>query len=422
MISIFRIRSVHNLYKPFVYDSHKCLLFGRYGGILNFSHALNSSMLVYTDKTIDGRPGSTAKQYNYCRHRPRTFSPQLNINFSCSSQCRFTSTNIKSSISSILLSDRKKLLEKYSAVRLVDSSSDSIKPYLKLMRIDRPIGTWLLFWPCGWSIGMAAVPSCLPPLDLLTLFAVGAFIMRGAGCTINDMWDRDIDGKVSRTKDRPLVSGALSQWDALVFLSGQLGLGLLVLLQLNWPSILLGASSLGLVVLYPLMKRVTYWPQLILGMTFNWGALLGWSAVHGSCDWTVCLPLYTAGICWTIIYDTIYAHQDKVDDLRLGIKSTAIKFGEDTKAILSVFGSLMVGGLVLSGIQCGQTWPYYSAVTVVAAHLANQLLTLNINNPTDCGQKFLSNQRVGLILFLGIILGNLLKEKPASDEDPVLDK
>ncbi|XP_046666055.1 4-hydroxybenzoate polyprenyltransferase, mitochondrial isoform X2 [Homalodisca vitripennis] len=290
------------------------------------------------------------------------------------------------------------------------------------MRIDRPIGTWLLFWPCGWSIGMAAVPSCLPPLDLLTLFAVGAFIMRGAGCTINDMWDKDIDGKVARTKDRPLVSGALSQWDALVFLSGQLGLGLLVLLQLNWSSILLGASSLGLVVLYPLMKRITYWPQLILGMTFNWGALLGWSAVHGSCDWTVCLPLYTAGICWTIIYDTIYAHQDKVDDLRLGIKSTAIKFGEDTKTILSVFGGLMVGGLVLSGIQCGQTWPYYSAVSVVAAHLANQLLTLNINNPTDCGQKFLSNQRVGLILFLGIVLGNLLKEMPASDEAPVLDK
>ncbi|KAG8267167.1 Para-hydroxybenzoate--polyprenyltransferase, mitochondrial precursor (PHB:polyprenyltransferase) [Homalodisca vitripennis] len=178
----------------------------------------------------------------------------------------------------------------------------------------------------------------------------------------------------------------------------------------------------GLVVLYPLMKRITYWPQLILGMTFNWGALLGWSAVHGSCDWTVCLPLYTAGICWTIIYDTIYAHQDKVDDLRLGIKSTAIKFGEDTKTILSVFGGLMVGGLVLSGIQCGQTWPYYSAVSVVAAHLANQLLTLNINNPTDCGQKFLSNQRVGLILFLGIVLGNLLKEMPASDEAPVLDK
>ncbi|KAG8267169.1 Para-hydroxybenzoate--polyprenyltransferase, mitochondrial precursor (PHB:polyprenyltransferase) [Homalodisca vitripennis] len=222
MISIYRIRSMHHLYKPFFYDSHKCLLFGRYSRILNFNNELNSSMLIYTDKRIEGRSSLTDKQYKYCKYRPRTSSSQLNINCICSSQCRCTSTNIKSSFVSILLSDRKKFLEKFSAVRLVDSSSDSIKPYLKLMRIDRPIGTWLLFWPCGWSIGMAAVPSCLPPLDLLTLFAVGAFIMRGAGCTINDMWDKDIDGKVARTKDRPLVSGALSQWDVLVFLSGQL--------------------------------------------------------------------------------------------------------------------------------------------------------------------------------------------------------
>lgn len=277
------------------------------------------------------------------------------------------------------------------------------------MRIDRPIGTWLLFWPCGWSIAMAASPGCLPPLDTLALFGAGALVMRGAGCTINDMWDKDIDGKVARTKDRPLVSGALSQWDALVFLSGQLGLGLLILLQLNWYSVLLGASSLGLVVLYPLMKRVTYWPQLILGMTFNWGALLGWSAVHGACDWSVCLPLYTAGVCWTIVYDTIYAHQDKVDDLRLGIKSTALKFGQHTSTVLSGFSAVMLASLVLSGVQSAQTWPFYSSVAIVAGHLANQLYTLNIDNPNDCGKKFVSNQRVGLILFLGIVLGNLLK-------------
>ncbi|XP_066998844.2 4-hydroxybenzoate polyprenyltransferase, mitochondrial isoform X2 [Anabrus simplex] len=232
------------------------------------------------------------------------------------------------------------------AAVIVNNFPTNVQPYLKLMRIDRPIGSWLLFWPCGWSIAMCAEAGALPDVKMLALFGLGAFVMRGAGCTINDMWDKDIDNKVSRTKDRPLVSGALTQMDAIVFLAGQLGIGLLILLQLNWYSVLLGASSLGLVIIYPLMKRVTHWPQLILGMTFNWGALLGWSAVQGSCDWSVCLPLYVAGICWTIVYDTIYAHQ---------------------------------------------------------------IYTLNVHNPQDCANKFKSNQRVGLILFGGIVVGTLLK-------------
>nr|CAD7440922.1 unnamed protein product [Timema bartmani] len=305
------------------------------------------------------------------------------------------------------------------AATLVHNSSSLVQPYLKLMRIDRPIGSWLLFWPCGWGIAMSTSPGSFPDPHMLILFGIGAVVMRGAGCTINDMWDRDIDGKVSRTKDRPLVSGALSQFDALVFLAGQLGLGLLVLLQLNWYTVLLGASSLGLVIIYPLMKRVTYWPQLILGMTFNWGALLGWSAVQGACDWSVCLPLYAAGVCWTIVYDTIYAHQDKADDYLLGIKSTALKFGDKTKLWLSGFSSTMVSGLVLSGLQCDQTWPYYTAVGLVAAHLAKQLYTLDINNPTDCSNKFISNQRVGLLLFLGIVLGTLMKPEVISDKEEI---
>lgn len=172
----------------------------------------------------------------------------------------------------------------------------------------------MLFWPCAWSIALSASPGTLPDLSSLALFGIGAFIMRGAGCTINDMWDKDIDAKVERTKNRPLVNGQISQLDALVFLSGQLSVGLMVLMQLNWPSILLGASSLGLVIIYPLMKRITYWPQFVLGMTFNWGALLGWCATQGTVDWIACLPLYTAGVCWTIVYDTIYAHQ--VNDRR----------------------------------------------------------------------------------------------------------
>ena len=156
---------------------------------------------------------------------------------------------------------------------------------------------------------MAAGPGTLPNAHILSVFAVGAFVMRGAGCTINDLWDKDLDGKVERTRSRPLAAGQLTTLDALVFLGGQLGVGLLCLIQLNAYSILLGASSLGLVVLYPLMKRYTYWPQMVLGLTFNWGALLGWSAIHGSCDWAVCLPLYVGCVLWTLVYDTIYAHQ-----------------------------------------------------------------------------------------------------------------
>lgn len=241
-------------------------------------------------------------------------------------------------------------------------------------------------------------------------------VMRGAGCTINDMWDRDIDSKVERTKDRPLVTGDVKMKEAVAFLGAQLSVGLAILLQLNWYSVFLGASSLGLVVSYPLMKRFTYWPQLVLGFTFNWGALLGYSAIKGYVDLPICLPLYFAGVCWTIVYDTIYAHQDKTDDLRLGIKSTALKFNEDTKIWLSGFASVMIGSLVLSGMMNCQTWPYYTSVALVAAHIASQIGTLQINNVKDCAGKFISNSRVGLILFCGIVLGTLLKRKGNSEQ------
>ncbi|XP_012530333.2 4-hydroxybenzoate polyprenyltransferase, mitochondrial [Monomorium pharaonis] len=296
------------------------------------------------------------------------------------------------------------------AAKLVNNASSKVQPYMKLMRIDRPIGSWLLFWPCGWSIALAAPAGALPDLYMLTLFGMGAFIMRGAGCTINDMWDQDIDKMVIRTKDRPLVTGQITSKQSLIFLAGQLSLGLLILLQLNWYSVFLGASSLGLVIIYPLMKRITYWPQLILGMTFNWGTLLGWSAVRGSCDWSICLPLYLAGICWTILYDTIYAHQDRMDDILLGMKSTAIKFGEDTKFYLSGFSIIMIASLITSGILTTQTWPYYTAVGLIATHISNQIYTLNINNPSDCAKKFISNHKIGMLLFIGIVLGNLMKK------------
>ncbi|CAN8005896.1 unnamed protein product [Ixodes hexagonus] len=295
--------------------------------------------------------------------------------------------------------------------KCVQMAPSTLQPYLRLMRADRPIGTWLLMWPGAWSIGLATQAGCLPDLKLLALFGAGAFLMRGAGCTINDMWDRNIDKKVERTKCRPLASHQLSMFDALVFTGGQLGLSALILVQLNWYSIVLGASSVILVSLYPAMKRITYWPQLTLGLTINWGALLGWAAVHGSCDWSVVLPLYTASLCWTLIYDTIYAHQasDKVDDAVIGMKSTALKFGDRTKRYLCLFSTGMVGNLVVCGLASGQSWPFYVAVVATGAHLANQVYTLKLDEPADCARKFVSNRQIGFVMFLGILCSSLVR-------------
>ncbi|GFU20510.1 4-hydroxybenzoate polyprenyltransferase, mitochondrial [Nephila pilipes] len=292
---------------------------------------------------------------------------------------------------------------------LVNKAPFGVQPYLRLMRVDKPIGTWLLLWPCYWSISFAS-SSGLPDPSLLALFGAGAFLMRGAGCTINDLWDKDIDAKVARTKIRPLAKGDISTLDAWMFLGGQLSLALLVLLQLNWHSIVLGASSLALVITYPLVKRVSFWPQLMLGLTFNWGALLGWSAVHASCDWSVVLPLYAACISWTMIYDTIYAHQDKVDDVLVKIKSTALKFGDDTKYYLASFSASMVGLLLVTGYTCQQTWPFYTSVGLTSVLLMSQIKNLNIDDPQNCWKIFKSNRKIGLIIFLGIIGGNLAKE------------
>ncbi|XP_071846482.1 4-hydroxybenzoate polyprenyltransferase, mitochondrial-like isoform X1 [Apostichopus japonicus] len=303
---------------------------------------------------------------------------------------------------------------------LVDGAPKKMQPYLKLMRLDKPIGSWLLYWPGAWSIALAAQPGQFPDLSLLALFGVGALIMRGAGCTINDMWDKDFDKSVERTKNRPLAAGDITPFQALVFLGGQLSLGLAVLLSLNWYSVILGASSMLFVVTYPLMKRITYWPQAVLGLTFNWGALLGWAAVKGSCDWGVVLPLYVAGVSWTLVYDTIYGHQDKDDDLMIGLKSTSILLGDRTKIWLTGFSFTMVSSLVLTGYMSDQTVPYYIATALIAAHLGVQIGTLNINDPEDCWKKFRSNNRVGAILFAGIVAGSLAKV--ALDKQPKVER
>ncbi|GAA5932866.1 4-hydroxybenzoate octaprenyltransferase [Sporobolomyces koalae] len=282
-----------------------------------------------------------------------------------------------------------------------------INPYLSLARLDKPIGTWLLFWPCAWGITMASYSALVPATTWawnLALFGTGAIVMRGAGCVINDLWDRDIDKKVERTKLRPLASGEVKPIQALTFLGGQLSLGLAILTQLNWYSIALGASSLSLVVLYPLMKRITYWPQFVLGLAFNWGALLGSSAVLGHCDWQVALPLYAGSVAWTIVYDTIYAHQDKTDDVHANVKSTALLFGDRSLPILTGFSTGFVSLLALSGYLNGQGPAFYlMSVGGAAAHLAWQLRSVDWDQRDSCWKFFGSNRDLGAIVATGLV-------------------
>jgi len=281
-------------------------------------------------------------------------------------------------------------------------------PYAQLMRLDKPIGTWVLAWPGFWSITLAAEAGHLPDMKLLVLFGLGAVLLRGAGCTINDIWDRNLDKQVERTRSRPLASGALRVHHAIGLLGAQLLLGLGILLQLNDYSKVLGASSLLLVGTYPLMKRFTYWPQAYLGLTINWGALLGWAAVQGTCNWSVVLPLYAAGINWTLVYDTIYAHQDKRDDMVAGVKSTALLFGDRTKDWLSGFATASTLGFTMAGAAAGCAWPYYVGVGGAAAHMAWQIRAVNLDNGKDCMEKFVSNKWVGAMVFAGGLGGQLL--------------
>mmetsp|Transcript_61950 Transcript_61950/g.146800 ORF Transcript_61950/g.146800 Transcript_61950/m.146800 type:complete len:292 (-) Transcript_61950:22-897(-) len=279
------------------------------------------------------------------------------------------------------------------------------QPYLLLARLDKPIGTWLLLWPCAWSIALAAPVGVLPDVGLMLRFATGAVVMRGAGCTINDMWDHDIDAKVARTRTRPLADGTLTQMDALRFLGLQLSAGLAILLSLNTYSVMLGAASMALVVVYPLMKRYSDWPQLVLGLCFNWGALLGASAVLGYCPWSACIPMYLGSVAWTLSYDTIYAHQDKVDDAKIGMRSTALLLGEWTKPACAAWSCLFISGLALSGADVGLGAPFYASLLGASAHLAWQVGTVDLGKPADCAAKFRSNRWIGLIVFVGIVLG-----------------
>jgi 4-hydroxybenzoate polyprenyltransferase len=279
-----------------------------------------------------------------------------------------------------------------------------LRPYLRLARLDRPIGSWLLLIPCWWSVALAAIHAgAQVNLWHGALFFVGAFAMRGAGCTWNDIVDRDLDARVERTRSRPIPSGQVSVRAAAAFLILQALVGLAVLLQFNLFTIATGFASLAVVVVYPFMKRITYWPQIVLGLAFSWGALMGWPATFARLDLPAFL-LYAGSICWVIGYDTVYAHQDREDDALVGIKSTALLFGARTKPMLALFYSLAVVLIALAGWSAGAGFVFAIGVLAFAAHLAWQIGRLDVDDPLLCLSVFKSNRDAGLILLVGMVL------------------
>jgi 4-hydroxybenzoate polyprenyltransferase len=283
--------------------------------------------------------------------------------------------------------------------------AESLRPYAHLARWDRPIGTWLVLFPGWWTLALASggVRGDLlqwETLQLFLIFAAGAFLVRGAGCTVNDIWDRDIDGGVERTQTRPLAAGTVTLKQALGFAGLQFLLGLLLLLQLNHFTIMIGVASVLPICLYPLLKRVTWWPQLGLGLVFNISALMGWAAVTGTLAWTA-IFIYIGCICWTIGYDTIYAHQDREDDARLGLKSTARLFGKHSKPLVGLFYVL--------------AWLFWTAASLIifthgwlmllpGLHLLWQLVVWRTDDPESCLKIFRSNRTLGWIVFILFLL------------------
>jgi 4-hydroxybenzoate polyprenyltransferase len=277
------------------------------------------------------------------------------------------------------------------------------RPYLRLARFDRPIGAWLLLFPCWWGQALAelSLGHAYPSPSYLLLFLAGGFIMRGAGCTYNDLIDKDYDAKVARTAARPIPSGQVSVAEARMFLVVLCLAGFVILIQFNLFTILLGASSLALVAVYPFMKRFTYWPQIMLGLTFKWGALVGWSAVTGSLS-AAPIALYAGCVLWTIGYDTIYAHQDKEDDALVGLKSTALRLGDATPRWLAGFyaGAILLWGL--AGVLAGARLLFFLSLALSAVQMAWQVSTLVSSDPTNCLARFRSNRLIGWLLLAGL--------------------
>src|ERR1700676_905759 len=305
-----------------------------------------------------------------------------------------------------------------AAARVADATGNWVdtrapmwsRPYLRLARFDRPIGSWLVLMACWWAAGLAtAVSGAIGQLPgLVLLFFVGAFVMRGAGCTWNDITDRDLDALVERTRSRPIPAGQVSVPQALAFLVVQALVGLAVLLQFNRFAVATGIASLLIVAVYPFMKRITWWPQIVLGLAFSWGALMGFAVTLGRIDATALL-LYAGSIAWVIGYDTIYAHQDAEDDALIGVKSTARLFGEHTPQALMVFYALAV---VLIGVAMGLAgagWAAWIGLAAFAAHLVWQIARLKIGDPAQCLRVFKSNRDAGLLLFAGLLVDAVMR-------------
>jgi 4-hydroxybenzoate polyprenyltransferase len=305
-----------------------------------------------------------------------------------------------------------------AAARVADATGNWVdthappwsRPYLRLSRLDRPIGSWLLLMPCWWSAALAAgIIGKLGQLPfILVLFFGGAFVMRGAGCTWNDITDRDLDAKVERTRSRPIPAGQVSVPQALVFLVAQALVGLVVLLQFNRFAVATGIASLVIVAVYPFMKRITWWPQIVLGLAFSWGALMGFAVTLARIDATALL-LYLGSIAWVIGYDTIYAHQDAEDDALIGIKSTALLFGARTRPALIVFYGLAV---VLIGAALALAGAHVFAwigLAAFGAHLVWQIRRLQISDPALCLRIFKSNRDAGLWLFAGLLVDAMMR-------------
>jgi len=287
----------------------------------------------------------------------------------------------------------------------VDGHAPAVaRPYLRLARLDRPIGSWLLLIPCWWSLGLAAMHADeLPRLWHVVLFFIGAFAMRGAGCTWNDLVDRELDAKVERTRSRPIPSGQVTARNAAIFMVAQGLVGLFVLLQFNRFTVLCGFASLGVAAIYPFMKRVTYWPQIVLGLAFSWGALMGWPATFGRLD-APAIVLYAGAILWVIAYDTIYAHQDREDDLMIGIKSTALLFQDRTRPMLAIFYAGAVLLIGAAGLMAGGGAIFGLGLLAFAVHLGWQVMRIDIDDPAHCLMLFKSNRDAGLILFGAMLL------------------
>lgn len=285
--------------------------------------------------------------------------------------------------------------------------NDKILNYIELTRIKRPIGIWLLFLPCLFGIFLALKQADLAPIEatgIIVLFGLGSAIMRSAGCVINDILDYKFDAKVHRTKDRPLAAGKISRLQALLFLGFLLLLGLLILLQFNQATIIAGFFALILVFLYPLMKRITYYPQTFLGLTFNFGILMAGFAILGHINLSFFI-LYLSAILWTLVYDTIYAYQDIEDDLKIGVKSSAIKFGKTPKKILLSLTALMFLGIFYVGFAQSFKIDFFIINFVALALLCHKIIKCDFDNSTNCLNAFKGNLWIGILILIGIILG-----------------